>query len=718
MMRLPALVAIGLMLTAVSAARAQVEPPRTLATAPSLNYFGLPGLIDTPTAAAMPDGVLGLTLGHFSDQSRITLAFQVLPRVTATLRYAIVGGGFTLGGSQPDQDYYYDRSFDIHWRAIDEGGWWPAVAIGIRDIVGTGLYGSEYIVATRHFGARDQLAVTAGVGWGRLVQRDPAGQPFGTRPPIDSGQGGSVDFDQFFRGDAAVFGGLEWQATDRLRLQVEYSSDLYLEEQADGLLSIDSPFNIGATYRAGRNGTLALHYLYGNTIGLSYSLVLDPNRPAANTLVVAAPNPVAPRTARREAYSTGWTAQPDGPVILRDNVARLMQEDGLELVGLSLDAHRAVLRIRNTGFQFESMALGRALRILSITMPHSVELFEVVFVVEGMDVSRVRIARGDVEALEHAPDGADEVFARAGIEDARRVRDPGLIEIAEPGERLSWGLAPYVETVLFDPSAPVRGDLGLRAEARYAFGSGFVAEGEIRVRMLGNLDESQQVDGPVNSPTAPYPVRTDAYLYNRESDARIERLTFSHYGRPGPNLYSRMTLGYLERMYAGLSTELLWRPVDSRLGIGLEVNHVWQRDFDGGFGLRDYSVTMGHLSAYYDLGEDYRAQLDIGRYLAGDLGATLSLERVFDNGWRVGAFATLTDVSFEDFGEGSFDKGITLEIPVGSIAGQATRRTLGTTLRPLLRDGGATLNVEGRLNALVSDYHGTRLEDTRGMVWR
>jgi len=512
MQRLLAIAATGFTLCGAGLAAAQVEPPRTLATQPSLNYFGLPGLIDTPTATAMTDGELGVTVGYFADQTRVTLAFQVLPRVTATLRYSIVGGGFTPDDSPPAQDFYYDRSFDIHWLAIEEGGWWPGVAVGIRDIVGTGVYGSEYIVATRHFGAEDQLAVTAGVGWGRLGQRNPLGAPFGTRPPIDFGTGGSVDFNQFFRGDAAFFGGIEWQATDRLRLQVEYSSDLYRAEVADGLFSVDSPVNIGATYRIGRNASLGLHYLYGNTIGLNYSLLIDPNRPAANTLVTPAPNPVAPRPPQRAPYSTGWTAQPDGPAILRDNVARLMEEDGLELVGLSLDAQRAVLRVRNTRFQFESMALGRAMRILSITMPHSVEVFEVVFVVEGMDVSRVRMNRSDIEALEHAPDGADQFLARASIEDATRARDPELIEIMEPQSRFTWGIAPYVDTVLFDPSAPVRGDIGLRANARYTFGRGFVAEGEVRARLLGNLDESRQVDGPVNSPTAPYPVRTDAYL--------------------------------------------------------------------------------------------------------------------------------------------------------------------------------------------------------------
>jgi len=724
MARVPALAAIALTLSAAGGPQAQTDPARTLATQPTLNFFGLPGLMDMPSAGAMPDGTLGFTVAHFAGQTRGTLSFQVLPRVTATFRYAGIEGfnpePAPGGGNQtlPDGEYYFDRSFDIHWLAIEEAGWWPAVAVGIRDIAGTGVYGSEYVVATRHFGAEDQLGVTAGVGWGRLGERSPLGAPFGDRPALDFGEGGTVSFDQFFRGDAALFGGIEWQATDRLRLQVEYSPDLYTRETADGVIEIDSPVNLGATYQLGRNATIGAHYLYGNTFGLSLSLVIDPRAPAADSLTTVAPNPVAPRPPQAQPYGTDWTAQPDGPAILRDNVARLMEEEGLELVGLALDERRAVLRVRNTRYQYESMALGRAMRVLTITMPHSVELFEVVFVVEGMDVSRVRMTRSDLEALEHAPDGADQLLARAVVEDPRRVRDPELIEIMEPGRRFTWGISPYVETALFDPSTPIRGDIGVRAEARYEFGGGFVADGEVRARIAGNLDGQRLVNPPITTPTAPYPVRTDAYRYNQESDARVERLTFSHYGRPATNLYSRLTLGYLERMYAGVSGELLWRPVDSRLGLGVEVNHVWQREFDGGLGLQDYNVTMGHVSAYYALGEDFEAQIDVGRYLAGDLGATLRLERVFDNGWRVGAFATFTDVSFDDFGEGSFDKGITLDIPLGWAAGTSTRENIAATVRPVLRDGGATLNVDGRLNPLVMDYHQPRLDDTRGMVWR
>ena len=47
-----------------------------------------------------------------------------------------------------------------------------------------------------------------------------------------------------------------------------------------------------------------------------------------------------------------------------------------------------------------------------------------------------------------------------------------------------------------------------------------------------------------------------------------------------------------------------------------------------GFGEYDYDVVMGHASLYWDTGwYGLEAQLDAGRYLAGDWGATLSVQR-------------------------------------------------------------------------------------------
>ncbi|MDP1577963.1 MAG: YjbH domain-containing protein, partial [Cypionkella sp.] len=98
--------------------------------------------------------------------------------------------------------------------------------------------------------------------------------------------------------------------------------------------------------------------------------------------------------------------------------------------------------------------------------------------------------------------------------------------------------------------------------------------------------------------------------------------------------------------------------------------------------------------------------------------ATLALDREFANGIKVGAFATLTDVPFDTFGEGSFDKGIRISLPMAFFTGAQTQKVSKVTLRPLLRDGGARLDVEGRLYDTVRPYQETDLDAAWGRFWR
>ena len=97
-------------------------------------------------------------------------------------------------------------------------------------------------------------------------------------------------------------------------------------------------------------------------------------------------------------------------------------------------------------------------------------------------------------------------------------------------------------------------------------------------------------------------------------------------------------------MYAGISSEFLWKASQKNWGMGFELNFVKQREFNQLFDLKRYSVTTGHASVYYEAKNSILYQIDFGRYLAGDWGTTLTLMREFNNGWRLGAYATLTDI--------------------------------------------------------------------------
>ncbi|MFV1875031.1 YjbH domain-containing protein [Nioella sp.] len=708
----PAIAAVTVLLGGLFGAVAQADIIGTPVSGPrpTLNFYGTAGMIDMPSAEVMPDGEFSTTISHFGGITRNTLSFQISPRLSGSFRYSATEG-LNLAGFET----YFDRSFDLRYQLLQqqEGGWWPSVAIGLQDFVGTGIYAGEYIVASRSFG--DTLTVTGGVGWGRLGSYNSFGAPFSNvRPSFVPGDtGGEISYDQWFRGQAAFFGGIEWQPTDRLGVIVEYSSDAYRTETAQGVFERRSPWNFGIEYQVNRSLRLGAYYLYGSEVGVNLAFSFNPHRPVTPVSNRPVPGPLAIRPDPAEnpdLWTADWVENPRARPALGERLREALDAEGQDLVAYDLGAYEAEIRIENTRYTAVAQALGRSARVMAEILPPSVETFHITLLDEGLAVSTLTLRRSDMEALEQEPNATEALQAVAGLRAAQPTEAEDLVDGMFP--RFDWSLRPYTRTSYFDPDNPILINLGVRLSASYEFHPGWRIDGALTQRLAGNLDQART--SPSNLP----PVRTSSPLYDRQTGIAVERLTFSHARSLGNDLYGRVTVGYLERMYGGLSAELLWRPVNSRLALGAEINYARQREFDMGLGFRDYGVVTGHVSAYYDMANGYHVQIDAGRYLAGDWGATLSIDREFRNGWRVGAFMTLTDVSTEDFGEGSFDKGIRFSIPVTWFTGQPSRQSVGTTIRPITRDGGARLGVPDRLYERVRDGHLGNIDDQWAQVWR
>ncbi|PKQ13233.1 MAG: YjbH domain-containing protein [Alphaproteobacteria bacterium HGW-Alphaproteobacteria-1] len=672
------------------------------------NSYGYPGMIDMPVAHSRPDGELAFSISSFAGQTRNTLTFQMTPRLSGSFRYSRLEDFPVVGGTTTN----FDRSFSVHFRFADETTWRPALAVGLNDFLGTGIYSSEYIVATKTIGER--VRVTGGLGWGRLGTSGGFKNPlsilndrFETRPDRDVGRGGEVDSQQFFRGDAAFFGGIEWQATDKLRFTAEYSSDSHPREDP-AAFERENQFNFGATYKIGPMTDVSARWLYGSEFGVQLSTAVNPKNRPNHGGRDPAPPPVLLRDAAPVA-ALSWAGSVEQSAGYGTRIAAALEGQGLRLHGFSMAGNTARVEIENLAYPQDAQAVGRAARVLSRQLPPQIDQFDIVLVTNGMPVTSVAIARADMETLEHDLDGAWKSFARARLSSPT---DP-VAPLDERYPRFEWGIKPYLITSLFDPDDPLRADVGAELRVLFEAAPGLEFGGALRKRVVGNLDESTR---PSNS-VLPR-VRSEFNRFDQEGDPTIPDLTAAYYFKPGENLYGRVTGGYLERMFGGISGELLWKRTDSPFALGAEINYVKQRDFDQLFGFQDYDVATGHVSAYLQLGGGFHAQVDAGRYLAKDWGATFSLDREFGNGWKVGAFATFTDVSFDDFGEGSFDKGIRITIPLSWITGEPNKTDYSTTIRPLLRDGGARLDVGGRLYERVRPLQKPALQDGWGRFWR
>ena len=74
----------------------------------------------------------------------------------------------------------------------------------------------------------------------------------------------------------------------------------------------------------------------------------------------------------------------------------------------------------------------------------------------------------------------------------------------------------------------------------------------------------------VSEDSSLFPVRTSSVLF--DDAVQLEKLTANIYTHPGKNLFGRISTGYFETQYGGVSGELLWKKPTSRIALGVEAN--------------------------------------------------------------------------------------------------------------------------------------------------
>lgn len=112
------------------------------------------------------EGELSLNYRDNDQYRYYSASVQLFPWLETTLRYTDVRTRqySSVEAFSGDQTYK-DKAFDLKLRLWEESYWLPQVAVGARDIGGTGLFDAEYLVASKAWGPFD---FTLGLGWGYL----------------------------------------------------------------------------------------------------------------------------------------------------------------------------------------------------------------------------------------------------------------------------------------------------------------------------------------------------------------------------------------------------------------------------------------------------------------------------------------------------------------------------------------------------------------------
>ena len=241
------------------------------------NDFGGVGLLQTPTARMAPAGELSLNANRTEPYSRYSLSLQPLDWLEGTFRYtAITNHKYGAEAFSGDQSYK-DKAVDAKARLWQESHWLPEVALGFRDIGGTGLFSSEYFVANKRY---KNLDFSLGIAWGYIGNRGDFDNPLGfiddhfdSRPAIDASNAGNVNTSSYFRGSPSLFGGVVYQTPwSPLSLKLEFDGNDYKHEPFNTSQAQDSPINIGAVYKLNENIDLTAGWERGNTALLGITL--------------------------------------------------------------------------------------------------------------------------------------------------------------------------------------------------------------------------------------------------------------------------------------------------------------------------------------------------------------------------------------------------------------------------------------------------------------
>ncbi|WP_102505137.1 YjbH domain-containing protein [Salinivibrio kushneri] len=673
--------------------------------------FGGVGLMQMPTARTAPEGEFTLGSTYNEDYIHFNTSLQLFPWLETTIRYTQVHD--LLYSNNPDfsgDTKYTDKSIDAKLRLMQESFWLPEIAVGVRDIGGTGLFDGEYIVGSKRAGPFD---FSLGVGWGYMGNR--ATLTGDKNQSVDCGRdttytntGGSIELSRMFTGCAALFGGVEYQTPYApLSLKFEYDGNDYkadfISTKTGIPMEVNSPWNVGAVYRFGDWGSARLAYERGAVITAGLSLHTNFNQVSPFWLDDNAPS-YRPTAKQADLSNDQWQ-------VLSEQLASVA---GYQDNQVHFDGDTVTVTGEQSKYRNQDTAQTRASTLIANTGIDAKQ-YRIIDQAKRQPITETVIDANTYAAV------ATNSYVGATPDDARMRQPPqptsGTIK-ANQRDNLDIGLAPVFVQSFGGSEDFYMYSLGVTGNAAARLDDHLIASSSVYVNIADTYDKFKYTVPPDGTDLKRVRTLTRQYL---EDTVRVTNVQLTYLDHWGDNWYTQTYGGYLETMFAGVGGEVLYRPMDSQFAIGLDANYVKQREPGSAFGLfkneyqpaengnRRFRVqtgtTTGHATLYWQnplgLFNGTLAKISAGRYLTEDVGVTVDIAKQFDSGITVGAYASKTDLSAEEFGEGSFTKGFYVSIPFDLLSIKPTTGRGRIAWQPLQRDGGQKLSRKYSLYQLT-----------------
>ena len=660
---------------------------------PSASNYGNTGILEMPNARFMEPASLRLNFSSSFPNEYTTLTASPFKWMEASYRYTELKNRLYGPSSYSGNQSLKDKGFDLKVRLLEEINFIPSVAIGMRDIAGTGLFSSEYIVSSKRFGRFD---ITAGLGWGQIATNGGYSNPFKTfndsfefRESLES-FGGEFSYKSWFSGQTSIFGGVEYfYPKYKTRFKLEY--DTSNPDARKSVSSVKSRFNLGASYFISDSLILNLAYERGDQVRVGFNL-------KGNFLSDTIKKP-SPKNVLRLNKDQLETFKTNKSIFYR-SLNRSLRDESIFIQSANLDDDKVDVAVASSKYFSGNRVAGRTARIVSALSPLNVERINVHLMNGDLETSIFSLDREELDKANSFRSSQNELLKVTEISSKsnkplyKNSEYKPIVNFPE----FSWNMSPSVKHQIGGPEGFYLGQLLWKTDTRIKFQRNLSLYTSFGINIY---DTFSNLRNPSQS-KIPH-VRSDIQDYLEEGKNNIQRMQLEYMYSPYKDIFIRADVGLLEEMFAGYGGEILYRPFNNNFALGLTAHKVKQRDYDQRFSLKKYQTTTGHLSLYLDLPRQISSHIMVGKYLAGDKGVTLDLSRRFKTGFTLGVFATKTNLSTEEFGEGSFDKGFYFSVPVKLFYPDFRSGNISFGLHPLTKDGGAVLNHHHSLFGILGD---------------
>ena len=644
------------------------------------NYWGTTGLIRTPNGRVIEDGDLRFTFSNSYPYRNYAVAFGFFPflelngRITELLDQKLSGSGWEKYG------YYKDKAADFKLLIFSEREWAPSFSIGAQDFHGTQLFFNEYVAASKKI---DNLDFTLGYG----------GNLFGSIFKEENTETRELK---------GVFGGIEWKLRPNLSFLFEYDPTDKLA--LNSKVKIESHFNYGIRWEPLRWLKCGYSFQRGN----EHSFYLAFTWPFGAQIQSQKPDePFFGSVNRAPIFSPVFkTYSKDSEIPERlSRIRDLLVEEGFidVKVTLSLNKKSLYIEYENRKYLSEIKGLGRALRVVIAQYPSDVEMLHIIVKSNNIPMFTVSLNPRDFADFLNGKLTSEEILGKIQIihgvsKHVYLEKDREIAAGSVNPSVFSCRFKPFeIETYWNDPSGFLKGRIGPTVLLKEDFGKGLSAETYLRFPFFSNVKTDL-------SAISDKPIRSDIVDYLQNTGVEVD-LFVNKFFRLGDSSFGRLTAGYLELQFAGISAEYLKIIKDGRFGLGGEISVARKRDPDSVFGLEDYTSITPFLNSYMFMPElNTTLQTSFGKFLGGDIGAKFQITR-YIRGGSVFLWYTNTDTSgFTGPNKGYADKGVGFTLPITIFRNHDCQGSYKYAFSPWSRDVGQKISQVYSLYDFIFDF--------------